>query len=130
MKMETLDQLANKPYSFKFHYEEDDHCYFAEIEEIPGCWADGETIEEALANIKKSLKIWVKNAMELNISIPEPKTLSEKDFSGKLVLRLPKALHKKISVKAEENGVSLNQYLLYLIAEKSANEISKHKTVR
>lgn len=63
MKMEILDQLANKLYSFKFHYEEDDRFYFAEIEEIPGCWADGETIEKALANIKKSLKIWLKNAM-------------------------------------------------------------------
>lgn len=41
---------------------------------------------------------------------------SLEDYSGKLVLRLPRSLHKQLTEAAKIEGVSLNQYMLYKLA--------------
>ena len=38
------------------------------------------------------------------------------DYSGKLVLRIPRSLHKSLKEEAALEGVSLNQYMLYKLA--------------
>ena len=38
------------------------------------------------------------------------------EYSGKLVLRIPRSLHKSLKEAAEAEGVSLNQYMLYKLA--------------
>lgn len=38
------------------------------------------------------------------------------DYSGRLVLRIPRSLHKHLKEEAEIEGVSLNQYMLYKLA--------------
>lgn len=38
------------------------------------------------------------------------------DYSGKLVLRIPRSLHKLLKQEAEIEGVSLNQYMLYKLS--------------
>lgn len=38
-------------------------------------------------------------------------------YSGKLVIRLPRSLHKRLKAEAEAEGVSLNQYMLYKLAQ-------------
>lgn len=38
------------------------------------------------------------------------------DYSGKLVLRLPRSLHKALKREAAIEGVSLNQYMIYKLA--------------
>ena len=37
-------------------------------------------------------------------------------FSGRLVLRIPKSLHKLLKEEADVEGVSLNQYMLYKLS--------------
>lgn len=39
------------------------------------------------------------------------------DYSGKLVLRIPRSLHRELKEAAKEEGVSLNQYMLYKLAK-------------
>lgn len=38
------------------------------------------------------------------------------DYSGKLVLRLPRSLHKALKEAASIEGVSLNQYMIYKLS--------------
>lgn len=42
---------------------------------------------------------------------------TQREYSGKLMLRIPKELHKKLAEDAKENGVSLNQYAAYKLAK-------------
>lgn len=42
---------------------------------------------------------------------------ARREYSGKLMLRIPKELHRKLAEAAKENGVSLNQYALYKLAK-------------
>jgi hypothetical protein len=39
------------------------------------------------------------------------------EYSGRLVLRIPRSLHKSLKEAAEIEGVSLNQYMLYKLAK-------------
>lgn len=50
-------------------------------------------------------------------TIPLEEYRAQKEYSGKLMLRIPKELHKQLAQSAKENGVSLNQYALYKLAK-------------
>ena len=52
---------------------------------------------------------------EDTISLEEYK--AQREYSGRLLLRIPKELHKQLVADAKENGVSLNQYALYKLAK-------------
>mgnify|MGYP001597828272 FL=1 len=93
--------------------QNEDGSFFAEIEELPGCMSEGDTKEEALNLIEDAKKAWITVALKRKINIPEP----EKDeFSGKLNVRMPKFLHRKLSYKAKEEGISLNTLISTTLA--------------
>lgn len=50
------------------------------------------------------------------ISLDELKKELE-EYSGRLVLRIPRSLHKTLKQEAEIEGISLNQYMLYKLAK-------------
>ena len=84
--------------------------YFVQIEDLPGCYSQGETVEEALEMIEESRHLWLESAYEDGLDIPLPKALEQ--YSGKFFIRAPKSLHRKLDQLAEREGVSLNQFLV------------------
>ncbi len=86
----------------------------AELLEFPGCFAEGETANEAFANLEKAASSWIEVALSQGQEIPLPS--ASYGYSGKLVLRLPRELHRLASQKANRDGVSLNQCLVTAIA--------------
>lgn len=48
--------------------------------------------------------------------MPLDEVKSVLDYSGKLNIRIPKSLHRKLSLAAKSDGVSLNQYIIYKLA--------------
>ena len=44
------------------------------------------------------------------------------DYSGRLLLRIPRSLHKTLKQSAAAEGVSLNQYLVYKLAQVAASQ--------
>jgi predicted RNase H-like HicB family nuclease len=55
------------------YWSNEDRVYVAEVPELPGCNAHGDTHESALANAKESIQLWVDTAMEFDDPVPEPK---------------------------------------------------------
>jgi predicted RNase H-like HicB family nuclease len=45
----------------------------AEVPELPGCMAYGETQEQALANAKEAIRVWIDTAHEFDDSVPTPR---------------------------------------------------------
>lgn len=84
--------------------------YFIQIEDLPGCYSQGETVEEAMEMIEEARCQWLEVACEECLDIPLPKC--EDDYSGKFNVRFPKSLHRKLNQMADREGVSLNQYLV------------------
>jgi antitoxin HicB len=72
--------------------------------ELPGCLADGETIEQAVENGAEAEAAWLKASAQW-----------EKPGPKKLVARLPLSLHHDLTVKARQEGVSLNTLIVSLL---------------
>ena len=89
--------------------------FYARVLELDGCQSTGETFEEAYTNLREAMEGWLEAKLEGGYDIPIPKV--ENDFSGKFVVRIPKTLHYKLTIEAEKEGVSLNQYALYKLAQ-------------
>ncbi|MFZ5516489.1 MAG: type II toxin-antitoxin system HicB family antitoxin [Candidatus Zhuqueibacterota bacterium] len=60
-------------YEIIIYWSEEDNVYIAEVPELPGCMAHGESYESALKNVKEAIQLWIKTAEEFNDFIPEPK---------------------------------------------------------
>ena len=95
--------------------EDDGGGWLAEVPELTGCMSDGETQEEALANVQEAVRDWISAAKEKGARVPRPALFEEASFSGKFTLRLPKSLHRHLSERAEAEGVSLNQLILAMV---------------
>lgn len=63
----------NNRYEIILYWSEQDKAVIAEVPELPGCMADGETYQEALNNIEVIISEWIEMAKELGRSIPQPK---------------------------------------------------------
>jgi predicted RNase H-like HicB family nuclease len=60
-------------YEIILYWSDDDQAFIAEVPELAGCAADGETRQEALANAEIVIAEWLETARELGRPIPEPK---------------------------------------------------------
>jgi len=98
--------------------EQDGGWYFARIPDLPGCMSEGKTPGEAVKNVEEARALWLEDAVESGVEIPLPS--EQRKYSGKFVVRLPESLHGRLAQAAERDGVSLNQYVLALLAESNA----------
>jgi len=102
-------------YPIKIFYSEEDKGFIAIISDLPGCSAYGETEDEAIRQVKIAQELWLKTAKKEKRKIPTP---SVKDtFSGRILARTPKSLHKALIERAKDEGVSLNQLVVYLLTK-------------
>lgn len=86
----------------------------AQIKDLPGCLTQGETLDETIANINEARELWIETAYEAGDDVPLPNT--DDTYSGKLVLRMPKSLHRRLAKKADREKVSLNQYIVSVLS--------------
>ena len=105
--------------SLKYRVEivegEDTDGYVLHCPELPGCITCGETVQEGLEMLEDAKKCWFTACLEDGVPIPEPTRLE--DYSGQFKLRLPKSLHKQLAQRSSEEGVSMNQYCVYLLSK-------------
>jgi len=94
--------------------------YSAEILEFPGCFAEGETPDEAIKNLEEAAESWIEASLEQGMEIPEP--YMNQGFGGKVALRLPRSIHRQAVRFAERDGVSLNQFLVSAISARIGAE--------
>jgi predicted RNase H-like HicB family nuclease len=60
-------------YKVIIYWSSEDLSYIAEVPELPSCMADGETYQEALANVEMIIQEWIETAKELKRPITQPK---------------------------------------------------------
>ena len=77
--------------------------------------ADGDTMEEALKNLNIVKEENFKRMYDNDIPIIEPIDQEDEEFSGRFITRIPKELHRQIVQKAKKNGISLNQYVQFML---------------
>jgi len=60
-------------YELVIYWSDEDESFVVEVPELPGCMADGETYEQAVANARQVIEEWIATARELGRPVPEPK---------------------------------------------------------
>jgi predicted RNase H-like HicB family nuclease len=60
-------------YEIIIFWSQEDEAYVAEVPELPGCMAHGDTYESALCNLREAVELWIDTAKEFGEPIPEPK---------------------------------------------------------
>ena len=60
-------------YEIIIFWSDEDAAYVADVPELPGCMAHGDTHESALANAKEAIQLWLETAKEFGDLIPAPK---------------------------------------------------------
>jgi predicted RNase H-like HicB family nuclease len=98
--------------------------FTAEIIEFPNCVASGNSATDALANLEQVAADWIAAALEQGQDIPAP--MESADYSGRLVLRMPKGLHRRAALLAEREGASLNQFIVTSLAEAVGEKAKPH----
>jgi antitoxin HicB len=108
-----LKFYLNLRYPITIHSDPDGG-YVAEIEELPGCMTQAETLDEVFKAIEDARQVWINGTYEMGQDIPLPRDMEE--HSGKFMLRIPRSLHRNLARAAKREGVSLNQYVTTLLA--------------
>jgi len=60
-------------YEIIIYWSNEDQVFIAEVPELSGCMAHGESPDLALANASQAIQLWIDTAKEFGDSIPEPK---------------------------------------------------------
>lgn len=88
-----------------------------EFPDLTGCMADGETIDEAIANGADAQRSWIETAKEFGDPVPPPSRPPDETYSGRWNMRVPRSLHRRLAERARAEGVSLNTLAVTLLAE-------------
>lgn len=105
---------------------ENELLWFAESKDLKGCAGQGTTCDEAIRELEQNERIWLQMAEEDGELPPVPTIEKPVNYSGKFTVRLSKDMHKKVSERAEQEGISLNSYIVEAISEKVGSISSKN----
>lgn len=117
--MRTIEEYMRLPYRMEIVPDTVEGGFAVRFPELPGCLTCGDSLEEAVRNAEDCKREWLAAALEDEIDIPVP--VSEDEYSGQFKLRIPKSLHKSLAEHSKAEGISMNQYCLYLLAKNDAS---------
>jgi predicted RNase H-like HicB family nuclease len=104
-----MDNLVEK-YTYRIEWSEEDNTHIARCMEFPSLLTHGKTAQEALKEMEFVVNETITWMREEGETIPEP--LSARKYKGNLTLRVPPELHRALTIKALEENVSVNQYIV------------------
>ena len=118
----TIDYYMNLPYRMEIIPDAEEGGFTVWYPDLPGCLTCSETMEGAISNALDAKKAWIKAALEDGLEIPTPSDEPDlSEYSGQFKLRMPKSLHRSLSVNAKKEGISMNQYCIYLLSKNDAS---------
>ena len=116
--MKTLNDYMEMSYRMEIVEDKDEGGFVVSYPDLPGCITCGETVEAAVTNALDAKRAWIEAALEEGIQIQEPDSLE--DYSGQFKLRIPRSLHRLLAEHSKKEGISMNQYCVYLLSRNDA----------
>lgn len=104
--------LQSDRYTYRITWSEEDKEYVGLCVEFPSLSWLAESPESALKGIREVVEEVIKDMKDSEEAPPLP--LSSKKFSGKFMVRIPPNVHRRLAIRAAEEGISLNR----LVSEK------------
>ncbi|HEY3316655.1 MAG TPA: type II toxin-antitoxin system HicB family antitoxin [Bacillota bacterium] len=89
----------------------------AEVPDLPGCAAGADTFDQLAALLGDAIDDWIQAAREMGQDIPLPS--DDEDYSGRVTVRMPRYLHRRLTQLAKLNDTSLNLFIVAALALKA-----------
>ncbi|OFZ79583.1 MAG: hypothetical protein A2583_13350 [Bdellovibrionales bacterium RIFOXYD1_FULL_53_11] len=96
-------------YRLEINWSPEDSCYVVNVPELPGCVTHGDSPEHAVKMAEEAIDAYIESLKARKLPVPKP--MSEKQFSGKIPLRIDPVLHRDLAIKANIQGLSLNRLI-------------------
>lgn len=107
-------------YTLKIFPSQDGKGYIATTFEMPAISGFGDTVEDAMKELREAFSLTREVLEEDNEDMPEP--LSKKRYSGQFTIRIPRDLHYRLVEAALNQQISVNQLINHLLS-KSVGEL-------
>jgi predicted RNase H-like HicB family nuclease len=118
-KQDTHDSSSlSSSYPYRLVEDIEQGGYSADHPDLEGCIAQGDTAEEAIANLDVARELWLETRLE--DGLPIPPLLSDEAYSGRVSLRIPVPVHARLTRHAESCGLSLNKLLNRILSDSVA----------
>ena len=101
------------PFEIRPLSKEEGGGYSITFPDLPGCYSDGATPEEAIKNGRDALESWLAVVREFGDKLPKPFS----NASGRFVQRVPRSLHAQLITQAKIEGVSLNTLVVSIVSQ-------------
>jgi len=116
--MKNLEYYMGLSYKVEIIKDKTEGGYVLSVPDLKGCITCADNLEKGMEMLDDAKKQWFMAALENGYEIPEPNTPD--NYSGQFKLRLPKSLHKELAEKSKQEGISMNQYCVYLLSKNSS----------
>jgi antitoxin HicB len=110
----NIDAYLELPYHVRLvrdSWADGRHGWFAEVEELPGCMTQAETLAEVETAIHDAMRGWIAAQLDNGGSVPLPREDADHTHSGRFLARVPRSLHAQLAAEADAEGVSLNAFV-------------------
>lgn len=116
--IESPSSANTLPTTYRFEVISDpDGGYVVRYPDLPGCMTQVDRLEEVGPAAEEIRELWIEAARDLGQPIPAPSEAGA--FSGRFNVRMPRSLHRDLVLRAAAEGVSLNQFVVSLLADRS-----------
>ncbi len=112
--MRYYDAMNHYTYRLEWSPEQDE--YFGRCIEFPGLFRSAPNLPDALASIERAVDEDVASRETDGLEVPVP--LTERQYSGRFVVRTSPALHARVAIEAAEQNVSMNQWVVQKLADR------------
>ena len=114
-----IEYYMRLPYSILLHEVEDEgeKFWIAEVPELPGCKSHGSTVEEAVKSVEEAKKDWILDSLKKGEEVPTP--IERDRYSGRMLVRMSRSLHRSLALIADAENLSLNQLIVTMIAKEA-----------
>lgn len=117
MNSKTIEYYLQLPYKIEVFPNSDGDGYTAIVPELPGCMTAYTDFSELETLIEEAKHLWLEVAIKHGDPISEPLPKEVKKYSGKFLVRVPKSLHRQLSLRSEIEDTSLNQLVVSMLSE-------------
>jgi predicted HicB family RNase H-like nuclease len=114
MNRKRIKERAAK-YVKYVEWSEEDQCFIGRCPEIFSGAVHGSDEAKVYAELCETVEEWIEILEKDGVPLPEP--IGAKEFSGKFVVRVEPALHKRLTAKALAAGESLNSFCVKALAK-------------
>jgi len=108
-KLKVKRQRVPLKYRVDIFWSAEDDAYVAKVPELPGCSTHGGSYVDAAMHVEEAIDLYLESLSAKGVPAPTP--FAERNFSGKLPLRIDPFLHRDLALEAEREHTSINKLI-------------------